>query len=195
MSESVCQIYVVDDDLSVREAVGRLIRSAGFSVKTFATAQESLASLRRETPNCLVLDIQLPDFSGFELQQELAAKDLHIPIIFLTGHGDIPMSVRAIKAGALDFLTKPFKDEYLLEAIQNAIGRDNENWKEVKAFGEIIGQSRACRQIISQIEIVAPTDATVLIMGETGTGKELIAREVHRRSRRSNKPLVRVNCA
>jgi DNA-binding NtrC family response regulator len=195
MSESVSQIYVVDDDVSVREAVGRLIRSAGFSVKTFATAQESLASLKRELPKCLVLDIQLPDFSGFELQQELASKDLHIPIIFLTGHGDISMSVRAIKAGAIDFLTKPFKDEYLLETIQNAISRDNEEWKWAKAFGDFIGQSRACRQIISQIETVAPSDATVLIMGETGTGKELIARQIHQRSRRREKPLVEVNCS
>jgi DNA-binding NtrC family response regulator len=195
MSESVgLKIYVVDDDVSVREAVGRLIRSAGLSVKTFATAQEILISLQRERPNCLVLDMQLPDFNGFELQQELATRDLHIPIIFLTGYGDIPMSVRAIKAGALDFLTKPFQDEYFLEAIQNAISRDYESWKGVEAFGGIIGQSRACRRIISQIEIVAPTDATVLIMGETGTGKELIAREIHQRSRRREKPLVEVNC-
>jgi len=111
MSESVPQIYVVDDDLSVREALGSLIRSAGLSVRTFALAQEMLASLRNELPNCLVLDIQLPDINGFELQQELATKDIQIPIIFLTGHGDIPMSVRAIKAGAVEFLTKPFDDE------------------------------------------------------------------------------------
>jgi len=195
MSESIGQkIYVVDDDVSVREAVGRLIRSAGLSVKTFATAQESLASLQREIPNCLVLDIHLPDFNGLELQEELATKNLRIPIIFLTGYGDIPTSVRAIKAGALDFLTKPFKDEYLLEAIQNAIGRDNENGKGLEASGEIIGQSRACRRILSQIDIVAPTDATVLITGETGTGKELIARQIHQRSRRRENPLVEVNC-
>ena len=195
MSESVGQkIYVVDDDVSVREAVGRLIRSAGLNVKTFATAQESLASLQRETPNCLVLDIHLPDFNGLELQEELATKNLRIPIIFLTGYGDIPTSVRAIKAGALDFLTKPFKDEYLLEAIRNAISRDNGNGKGLEAFGEIIGQSRACRRILSQIDIVAPTDATVLITGETGTGKELIARQIHQRSRRRENPLVEVNC-
>jgi FixJ family two-component response regulator len=109
---------VVDDDVSVREAVGSLIRSAGLRVRTFASAQEMLASLRMELPSCLVLDIQLPDINGFELQQELATKDIQIPIIFLTGHGDIPMSVRAIKAGALEFLTKPFDDEYLLEAIR-----------------------------------------------------------------------------
>ena len=98
MSESVSQIYVVDDDVSVREAVESLIRSAGLRVRAFASAPEMLASLRMELPSCLVLDIQLPDISGFELQQELATKDIQIPIIFLTGHGDIPMSVRAIKA-------------------------------------------------------------------------------------------------
>jgi DNA-binding NtrC family response regulator len=235
MSESVSQIYVVDDDVSVREAVGSLIRSAGLSVKTFASAQEVLAGLRKELPGCLILDMQLPDINGFELQQELATKDMQIPIIFLTGHGDIPMSVRAIKAGALEFLTKPFDDEYLLEAIRNAIGRDSEgsrlrgriakdggedvagtnaasrarpnqaeiviaprlhgNGKAVGALGKIIGQSAAWRQNIRQIEMVAPTDATVLILGETGTGKELIARELHQWSRRKDKPLVRVNCA
>jgi DNA-binding NtrC family response regulator len=235
MSETVSQIYVVDDDVSVREAVGSLIRSAGLSVRTFRSAQEMLASLRKELPSCLVLDIRLPDINGFELQQELAAKHIQIPIIFLTGHGDIPMSVRAIKAGALEFLTKPFDDEYLLEAIRSAIARDNKNersagtiaqdcfaeftgsdrtsravpnqpeivisprsdcgGKAAGAFGEIIGQSGAWRQIIRQIEMVAPTDATVLVLGETGTGKELIARELHRYSRRKDKPLVRVNCA
>src|SRR5499427_629204 len=123
MSESVSQVYVLDDDVSVREAVGGLIRSAGLCVKTFASAQETLASLRKELPSCLVLDIQLPDINGLELQRELASKDIQMPIIFLTGHGDIPMSVRAIKAGALEFLTKPFDDEYLLEAIREAIAR------------------------------------------------------------------------
>jgi DNA-binding NtrC family response regulator len=163
-------------------------------VKTFATAQEILTNLGKEMPSCLVLDIQLPDLDGFELQDELARKDMPVPIIFLTGHGDIPMSVRAIKAGAVDFLTKPFNDEYLLEAIRDAIGRPNGKKPRADSFGKIIGQSGACRRIISQVEVVAPTDATVLILGETGTGKELIAREIHQRSRRNDKPLVRVNC-
>src|SRR5580700_2477250 len=118
MSEPISQVYVLDDDISAREAVESLIRSVGLRVRTFASAQDVLASLRKERPNCLVLDIQLPDINGFELQQELAANDIQIPIIFLTGHGDIPMSVRAIKAGALEFLTKPFEDEDLLEAIR-----------------------------------------------------------------------------
>ena len=235
MIESVSEVYVLDDDVSVREGVASLIRSVGLKVRTFASTHEFLASLQKERPSCLVLDIQLPDINGFELQQELATKDIQIPIIFLTGHGDIPMSVRAIKAGALEFLTKPFDDEYLLEAIRNAIARQskvgqpegsialrfsqdgtgthmasramphqaeivlspcpNGNGKQVRTSGEIIGQSLALRQIISQIEMVAPTDANVLILGETGTGKELIARELHRHSRRKDKPLVRVNCA
>ena len=232
--ESVSQVYVVDDDVSVREALSSLIRSAGLRVKTFASARESLGSLGKELPSCLVLDIQLPDINGFELQEKLASDDIQVPIIFLTGYGDIPMSVRAIKAGAVEFLTKPFDDEYLLEAIRTAIARGNkrdefraepaaedsddeidrsvtsrvvpkhteivispakQNGKTSHLSGEIIGQSPAWRQIIKQIEMVAPTDATVLILGETGTGKELIARELHRRGRRKDKPLVRVNCA
>jgi DNA-binding NtrC family response regulator len=198
MSETVSQVYVLDDDVSVREAVGSLIRSAGLKVRTFASAQEFLASLDKERPNCLVLDIRLPDISGFELQQELASKDIQIPIIFLTGHGDIPMSVRAIKAGALEFLTKPFDDEHLLEAIREAIARHNKvgrPQRSIENSGEIIGQSSVLRQVLKQIEMVAPTDVTVLILGETGTGKELLARELHRRSRRKDKPLVPVNCA
>src|SRR5271167_5124574 len=121
MSESVSEVYVLDDDVSVREGVASLIRSVGLKVRTFASTQEFLASLQKERPSCLVLDIQLPDINGFELQQELTAKGVQIPIIFLTGHGDIPTSVRAIKAGALEFLTKPFDDEYLLEAIQEGM--------------------------------------------------------------------------
>src|SRR6267378_8455744 len=141
MSESVSQIYVVDDDVSVREAVGSLIRSAGLSVRTFSSAQEMLGSLRRELPSCLVLDIQLPDINGFELQHELAKKDIQVPIIFLTGHGDIPMSVRAIKAGALEFLTKPFDDEYLLETIREAIARDNKNRRPPGRIAEEWGEN------------------------------------------------------
>src|SRR6201998_2872882 len=149
--EPVPQVYVVDDDVSVREALSSLIRSAGLTVRTFASASESLRGLEQEQPGCLVLDIQLPDINGFELQQRLATDHIQIPIIFLTGHGDIPMSVRAIKAGAVEFLTKPFDDEYLLATIRSAIARDNKNerapgriakeWDEAGA--ETVGVSRA----------------------------------------------------
>ena len=124
MKEENAIVFIVDDDLSIRESLRNLIRSAGLKVQTFSSAQEFLASQRPQAPSCLVLDVQLPGLSGLDLQQELAKANIQIPIIFLTGHGDIPMSVRAIKAGALEFLTKPFDDEDLLEAIQQGIIRD-----------------------------------------------------------------------
>jgi DNA-binding NtrC family response regulator len=205
VNASGSQIYVVDDDLSVREGVGRLVRSAGLQVKTFPTAQEILTSLRTELPSCLILDVQLPDINGLELQKQLATKDLQVPIIFLTGHGDIPTSVRAMKAGAIEFLTKPFSDEELLGAIGLAIERANkteparnkpgDRLGNQTKFSEIVGESTALRQVLQEVKLVAPSDATVLVLGETGTGKELIARAIHQNSRRSNQPLVRVNCS
>jgi RNA polymerase sigma factor (sigma-70 family) len=124
MNRIVPLIYVVDDDASVREALGSLIRSAGLGVETFASAQEFLARPRADVPSCLVLDVQLPGLSGLDLQQELAKADVQIPIIFITGHGDIPMSVQAMKAGAVEFLPKPFRDQELLDAIHQALDRD-----------------------------------------------------------------------
>jgi len=123
MTDPGALVYVVDDDASVREGVARLIRSAGLMAKTFASAEEFLNTSRREVPNCLVLDVELPGLSGLDLQKELAKANVRIPIIFLTGRGDIPMSVQAIKAGAVDFLTKPFDDEDLLHVIRQAIAR------------------------------------------------------------------------
>jgi FixJ family two-component response regulator len=117
-------VFVVDDDVSVREALAGLIRSAGFSVQSFVSAQEFLAFPQPDVPSCLVLDVLLPGLSGIDLQEKLINANVQIPIIFLTGYGDIPMSVRAIKAGALEFLTKPFDDKDLLDAIQQAINRD-----------------------------------------------------------------------
>src|SRR5262249_43288248 len=124
MSETRPSVYVVDDDPSVREATESLIQSAGLKVETFASAQEFLASPRAEGPSCLVLDVHLPGLSGLDLQQELATANVQIPIIFLTGYGAIPTSVRVIKGGALEFLTKPFDDQDLLNAIQQGIAQD-----------------------------------------------------------------------
>jgi FixJ family two-component response regulator len=118
------QVYVVDDDESLREALASLLRSAGMEVESFASAQEFLASPRagsREAPSCLILDVGLPGLSGLELQKRMAEINIEIPIIFITGQGDIPTSVRAIKAGAVEFLTKPFNDQELLDAISQAI--------------------------------------------------------------------------
>src|SRR3984893_2606578 len=123
MSETYPPVYVVDDDVAVRESVASLIRSAGLRVETFKSAQDFLVRPRNEVPSCLVLDVRLPGLSGLDLQQHLPKAELQIPIIFLPGQGDTPMSVRAMKSGAFEFFTKPFDDEALLAAIRQAIVR------------------------------------------------------------------------
>jgi FixJ family two-component response regulator len=122
--ESKAIVFVVDDDVSVREALQSLVRSAGFEVETFASALDFLDHRKVDGPSCLVLDVRLPGLSGLDLQKRIREANREIPIVFITGHGDVPTSVRAMKAGALEFLTKPFSDQDLLEAIQQAIKRD-----------------------------------------------------------------------
>jgi len=129
MTESEPCVFVVDDDAAVRQALQSLIRSVGLRVQTFGSAQEFWRGKRPDAPGCLVLDVRMPGASGFEVQDGLVEKGLTLPIIFLTGHGDIPMTVRALKAGAVEFLTKPFRDQELLDAIQKAIERDREAWR------------------------------------------------------------------
>jgi FixJ family two-component response regulator len=124
MSDAGESVYVVDDDSSMREALSSLIRSIGMRVLTFASAQEFLEYRVSDSPACLVLDVRLPGLSGLDLQRELASTQRRLPIIFITGHGDIPMSVRAMKAGAAEFLPKPFREEDLLDAIRLSLERD-----------------------------------------------------------------------
>src|SRR6266550_6867896 len=125
MSHPAPIVFVVDDDISVRESLELLIRNAGWQPELLATAQEFLAHPRVLAPSCLVLDVTLPGLNGLELQERIAADRTDMPIIFITGHGDVPMSVQAMKAGAVEFLTKPFGDDVLLSAIRNAIGRSH----------------------------------------------------------------------
>jgi RNA polymerase sigma factor (sigma-70 family) len=124
MAERQSIVFVVDDDASVRNALKSLIRSVGLQVELFGSAQEFLQSKRPNAPSCLILDIRLPGIGGLDFQRKLAEADDFIPIIFITGHGDIPMSVRAMKGGAVEFLTKPFRDQDLLDAIHVALERD-----------------------------------------------------------------------
>jgi FixJ family two-component response regulator len=124
MTEAAPVVFVVDDDPSVRRAIKRLVESVGLQVELFGSAQEFLRSKRPNAPSCLVLDIRLPGISGLDFQRELADANIHIPIIFITAHGDIPMTVRAMKAGAVEFLTKPFRDQDLLDAVHVALERD-----------------------------------------------------------------------
>jgi DNA-binding NtrC family response regulator len=202
MSDPGALVYVVDDDPSAREGVAGLVRSAGLMAKTFASGEEFMAAPRPKMPGCLVLDVNLPGVSGLDLQQELAQSDVQVPIIFLTGHGDIPMTVRAVKAGAANFLTKPFDDEELLNTIRRCISSDQEtrlcfgsDMRSEYGFEDIVGESNALHKVLEQVAIVAPTDSTVMILGETGTGKELIARAIHNLSNRRDRSLVKLNCA
>ena len=199
MISSADPVYVVDDDLSVRESVGSLIRSAGWPVEAFGSARQFLDSRWASRPGCLVLDLELPGMSGLELQQKL---DARFSIIFLTGRGDIPTSVRAMKAGAQEFLTKPPPEDELLEAIGRALARTASRHprpagSDPLAGGSagMIGTSHAFKRVLDLVDSVAKADATVLILGETGTGKERVARAVHDRSTRRSKPFVSVNCA
>ena len=130
-------VFVVDDDPAVCAALRRLIHSVGIEVQTFASAQEFLRATRPEVPACLVLDVRLPDLSGLNLQEKLTNAKIDLPIIFITGHGDIPMTVRAMKGGALEFLTKPFKEQDLLEAIQRGIERHRDHQKQRAEASEL----------------------------------------------------------
>jgi DNA-binding NtrC family response regulator len=209
--ENTC-VFVVDDDRSIRESLRDLLCSIGLTVQTFASAHAFLSSPRADVPSCLVLDVQLPGLSGLELQQELAKVHCHMPIIFLTGHGDIPMTVRAMKAGAIEFLTKPCRDDDLLYAVEQAITRSRQlapgthppadeppdaadELRRDSRCSAIVGHSAALRRVLTAVETVAPTEATVLLCGETGTGKELIARAIHHLSARRPHAFVTLNCA
>jgi DNA-binding NtrC family response regulator len=200
MTADNATVLVVDDDASICDSLSNLVRSAALHVQTFASAQEFLGRRRRAGPSCLVLDVDLPGLNGLDLQQKLLKGDVRIPIIFITGHGDIPMTVRAMKAGAIEFLTKPCRDEDLLDAIAQGIHHHREQLGErrraeetARSEGEcrsdtrvskIVWHGEAMRRDLQAVDTVAPTDSTVLIRGETGTGKELIARAICSRGRR-----------
>ena len=123
-------VFVIDDDASMREAISRLLHAIGLTIRTFGSAREFLGTRLPDIPACVVLDVRLPDLSGLDLQREMVEKGIHVPVIFITGHGDIQMSVQAMKAGAVEFLTKPFRDQELIDAVRSGIHRDREGRKE-----------------------------------------------------------------
>jgi FixJ family two-component response regulator len=137
MGDDTAIVFVVDDDAGVRDATRSLLASIGLEVRTFESASEFLATKRPGVPACLVLDVRLPGLSGLDLQRELVQSRASIPIIFITGHGDIPMSVQAMKGGAVEFLTKPFRDQQLLDAVQHAIARDRVEGKQRAEVAEV----------------------------------------------------------
>jgi FixJ family two-component response regulator len=137
MKPSQNRVFVVEDDASMRNALKNLLRSVGLDPQLFATAQEFLDAKRPDVPSCLILDVRLPGLSGLDLQKELSTANIHIPIIFITAHGDIPMSVRAMKAGAVEFLTKPFRDQDLLDAIQVSLAQDRVRRQKESELAEL----------------------------------------------------------
>jgi FixJ family two-component response regulator len=130
-------VYVVDDDAAVREAIKNLLESVGMKVQTFVSGAEFMARAPAEAPSCLILDVRLPGMSGLEFQRELTAAGVEIPIIFITGHGDIPITVQAMKAGAVDFLTKPFREQELLDAIHKALNRDRQRREQTSEVANL----------------------------------------------------------
>jgi FixJ family two-component response regulator len=140
MREEQPLVFVIDDDASVRAAIADLLSSVGLGVAAFGSTDEFLQSERRDAPGCIVLDVRLPGPSGLEFQRTLDKSDIHLPIIFISGHGDIPMSVRAMKAGAVDFLSKPFRDQDMLDAVTAALERDAQRRTEAAAKEDLRAQ-------------------------------------------------------
>ncbi len=175
MTEAAPVVYVVDDDASVRRALKRLIESEGLQVELFGSAQEFLQARRSDGPSCLVLDIRLRGTSGLTLQRQLAEADIRIPIIFITGHGDIPMTVRAMKAGAIEFFTKPYRPQDLLDAIHVALDRDRDRRQADRARRQAEGEIASLRE---RFESLTPREREVLPLVVSGLLNKQIAAEI-----------------
>jgi RNA polymerase sigma factor (sigma-70 family) len=172
-------VFVIDDDPSMRTAIKELIEAVGISCQTFGSGQELLNATLPDVPSCLVLDVRLPGLSGLNLQRELTARGISIPIIFITGHGDIPMSVQAMKAGAVEFLTKPFRDQDLLDAIEQATERDRSERRQLTEIRELQERSEALTP--RELEVMRLVVAGLLnkqIAAELGISEKTV--NVHR---------------
>jgi FixJ family two-component response regulator len=161
-------VSVIDDDPALRESVGRLLRSVGVEARLFASVPDFLNADRPNGPTCLILDIRLPGRSGLDLQRELAAADIQIPIIFITGHGDVPMSVQAMKGGAIEFLTKPFRDQDLIDAIHLGLARDRGRRENEKASG----------MLRARFDALSPREREVMIHVAQGRLSKQIAHDL-----------------
>jgi FixJ family two-component response regulator len=168
MAETMPAVIVIDDDPGLRESIGSLLRSVGLQAKLFASVDEFLKAGRPAGPTCLVLDVRLPGRSGLDLQRELAAANLHLPIIFITGHGDIRMSVTAMKGGAIEFLTKPFRDQDLLDAVQLGLARDRA-WLE---------DERSIAALRARFATLTPREREVMALVVAGRLNKQIAYEI-----------------
>jgi FixJ family two-component response regulator len=161
-------VFIVDDDAAMREALQNLLQSVGLAAEVFGSAAELLASKLPDVASCLVLDIRMPGMSGLEFQTQLARANIHTPIIFMTGHGDIPMTVRAMKAGAVDFLTKPFRDQDMLDAVATAIARDRQRR----------GGEKLAAELRTLFETLTPREREVMALVASGSMNKQVAGEI-----------------
>jgi len=193
-------VLVADDEPNVRKVLGALLDQAGYTVTAAATGEEALALVRAQDPDVVISDLKMPGMDGLALLREIRARFPEVPVLLLTAHGTVEVAVEAMKRGAYDFLTKPFDRDRVLEVVAKAIGQAESSRREFQgplADDEptgIIGASGLMEELRRRVERVAPAPTTVLITGETGTGKELVAEALHRLSPRRGGPLVRINC-
>jgi FixJ family two-component response regulator len=179
MSEERAAVFVVDDDPSMQRSLDTLLRSVGLDVRLFSSAQEFMRAERPDAPACLVLDVRLPGMSGLTFQEELAKAGVALPIIFLTGHGDVPMTARAMKAGAVEFLTKPFDEQVLLDAIHAAIERDRGRRRDAASLAELQARYRLLTEREREVmELVVAGRVNKQIAAELGLS--LVTIKVHR---------------
>jgi DNA-binding NtrC family response regulator len=196
-------ILIVDDDQNIRRVLAGLLREAGHSTLEVPDVEGALMVIREEIIDAIISDLKMPGKSGLDLLAANRRLKPSVPVIMVTAHGDIETAVTAMKRGAYDFITKPFDEEELLRSVRKALSESEKNRELLSEYFEagesplqdIIGGTPAMQEVFSIVEKVAPTDSTVLISGETGVGKELVARAIHRRSRRRDHSLVKVNCA
>ena len=194
-------ILVIDDEKAIRKALNEILTFEGFKVDEAADGAEGVKKIEEHTYDCIICDIKMPKMDGIEVLQKTQALKPDVPFIVISGHGTIETAVDAVKKGAYDYISKPPDLNRLLITIRNAMDKKSlvaetkQLRKKVSKASEMIGESEPMQKIRETIEKVAPTDARVLIMGENGSGKELVARRIHELSNRSNAPLIEVNCA
>ncbi|WP_296218964.1 sigma-54-dependent transcriptional regulator [Pseudomonas sp. UBA2684] len=199
------QVIVVDDEAAIREAVQQWLELSGFRVQTCANAAQALALIDRDFPGVVVSDVRMPGTDGLQLLDKLLELDRDLPVIMVTGHGDVPMAVQALRQGAYDFIEKPFTPERLLDSVRRALDKrrlvcENRQLRQQFAFkdhieSQLLGVSRPMENLRRQILELAGTSVNILIRGDTGSGKERVARCLHDFSARAGKPFVALNCA
>jgi two-component system, NtrC family, nitrogen regulation response regulator NtrX len=195
------RILVIDDEAAIRDSLRMILEYEGYGFTGAASGQDGIALVQRDRPDLVMLDIKMPGMDGMEVLRKLRALDDGLPVVMISGHGTTSTAVEAIKSGALDFLDKPLSSERVIVTLQNALKQqelrqENRALKlAMEAKYEIVGESQALRAVLESVKRAAPTNATVMLLGESGVGKELVARTIHRNSPRAGQRFIQVNCA